>query len=347
MPNEIEPGEIITDQAHLRDLLMEAKRQAKTGTEPSEDAAANLVRMIANTRTAPGDIHHFKPDGSLHGTTKRTAAVVSEIDVRSELPAFGNPKHLISALPTGTEAGKVSTLDKSIVEASAVLSSGVQLIVCDLEEDNKPLSLGNGEIGWQKLNRRFDTIDRAPFELLDGEHEEVTPHAPSITSEFIDTTDMKVFGTRVELTRAEQRRFASQGVMAAEVLTSFALGFGSTLDEMFLGARLTAPVPPWSLAALAAAGYDVPAVRAVVGTAATGAVVEPVTSELRVHGLPARMTAAMAETLVLVPSRSAIAIDSKIRVIAQRADKNGGLALTAIASAIPVLGASDVWQVTA
>lgn len=327
MPNDIETGSKVTVR--------------------TPDAAASLARQLANTRTAPGDIAHWNDDGSLRGVTPRTAATVDVIDIRSELPAVADPRHLIAALPSGTDAGKVSRLDTIITASSAVLSSGAHLIVCDLKEDTKPLSLGNGEIGFQNLERRFDTIDRAGFALIDGDHEELTPHVPRITSRLIDTTGMKVLGTRVELTRAEQRRFASEGVMAAEVLTSFALGLGSALDKLYLEALLVSQPPAWSLAALAAAGYDVTAVRALVGTAAAGAVVEPVTSELRVSGLPARMTDAMSETLMLVPARSAIAIDTEIRIIAQRVGKHGGMALTALASAVPIVDAASAWQVSA
>lgn len=309
------------------------------------DAAASLARQIAGTRAAPGDIIHYNSDNTVRGVTSRTAAVVDVIDVRSELQPAADPRRLIAALPGGPDAGQVTRLDTSIVAASAVLSSGANLVVCDLAEENAPLALGNGEIGWERRERRFDTIDRAPFTFIDGEDEELVPHSARITSRLIDTTGMKLVGTRVELTRQEQRMFASEGVMAAEVLTSFALGLGAALDRLYLDALLVSLPPAYSLAAVAAAGYGVGALRAIVGSAAAGAVVEPITSELRVSGLPARMTAAMAETLVLIPARSAIAIDSDIRIIAQRIGKNGGLALTALASAIPLVDAGSAWAV--
>lgn len=310
------------------------------------NAADSLVQYLAGARTAQGDIIHYNHDNTVRGVTARTAATVGVINILSELPKPADPRHLIGDLPAGTEAGKVSRLDTSIVANSAVLSSGAHLIVCDLEENSKAIPMEKGGIAFQNTERYFDIIDRAPFTLIDGEHEELAPNSPRITSRLIDTTGMKVLGTRVELTRAEQRRFASEGVMAAEVLTSFALGLGAALDRLYLDALLVSLPPAYSLAALAAAGFDVTAARALVGTAAAGAVVEPTTSELRVSGLPARMTAAMAETLVLVPARSAIAIDSEIRIIAQKTGKHGGLALTALASAIPIVDAASAWAVS-
>lgn len=347
MPNKIEAEANITDEDPVRGLLANAQRRAGNGAGRPSDAAASFASQIARTRTAPGDIIHYNNDNTVRGVTARTAAIVDVIDIRSDFQHAADPQHLMSALPKGTEPGKVSRLDASILAASSVLSSGVHLVIRDLKADSKPLPLGSGQIGWQTQERRFDIIDPAPFSLIDGELEELVALSPRITSRVIDTSGMKLLGTRVELTRQEQRYFASEGVMAGEVLTSFALGLGAALDKLYLDALLSSLPPAFSLAALAAAGHDVAAVRCLVGTGATGAVVEPVTSELRVGGLPARMTSAMNETLVFVPTRSAMAIDSDIRIIAQRVGISGGLALTALASAIPIVDAASAWQVAA
>ena len=334
------------------DLLNQIAATQQRGVQPQPaamkgDAVASLIHQLASTRNAPGDIVHFNNAGDVRGVTPRVPAAVGYLDIRSNVPSAADPQHLMGALPSGTDAGKVSRLDTGIVAASAVLSSGAHLVVCDMAEENKPLSLGNGEIGWERRERRFDLIDRAPFTVMAGDGDELVPHPPRITSRLIDTSGMKVIGTRVELSRQAQRQFASEGVMAAEVLTSFALGLGAALDKLYLEALLLSSLPAWSLAALAAAGYDAAAVRALVGTAAAGAVVEPVSSELRVSGLRARMTDAISETLALVPARSAIAIDAEIRIITQQTGKQGGLALTALASAIPVVDAGSAWQVAA
>lgn len=341
------------------DLLNQIAATQQRGVQPQQaaikgDAVATLIHQLASTRNAPGDIVHFNNAGDVRGVTPRVPAAVGYLDIRSDIPPAADPQHLLGALPSGTDAGKVSRLDTSIAAASAVLSSGAHLVVCDTAEENKPLSLGNGEIGWERRERRFDLIDRAPFTMIAGDGDELVPHPPRITSRVIDTSGMKVIGARVELSRAAQRQFASEGVMAAEVLASFALGIGAALDKLYLDALLASLPPAFSLAALAATGFDVPAARALIGTNATGAsitahgnLVALALMSVTDGGIPARMTAAMAETLVLVPARSAIAIDAEIRIITQQTGKQGGLALTALASAIPVVDAGSAWQVAA
>lgn len=331
-----------SDAVPVRALTSPRPAMAGLASGPPETAVSALTALFGSARKAPGDIVHFNGNGDVRGTTPRRAAVVSHIDLRSEFPAL-DLASFRDHLPAGTQAGRVTTFDAALLASSAVLQSGVHLILW--QDEAKPVA-NSGGLAFETNDVRFDLIKPAVWQHVDGEDLSGAP--PSIISKPVDMTDAHSLGVRVELTRAEQRQFARDDEMASEILCSFALGLGRALDQQFLKSVVRYDPDQFSLAKIAASGFRANDARGIIGRNATGAAIEPAGGNLHVGGIPAEFSDTVAETTVLIGNRHAIAVDSEIRVICERTSIDGGLALTAWASVLPILGdTSALWKVAA
>ena len=84
--------------------------------------------------------------------------------------------------------------------------------------------------------------------------------------------------------------------------------------------------------------------RGIVGTTGTGATVE--NGVLRVSGIPSELSDQTADTFVGAFDRSAIAVMDEIRVLVERIDVNGKMAVTCWLDAMPLVpDAGFFWSV--
>ena len=284
----------------LRNLIADAQRQHSTS-------------VILDHH---GDVRHVLP---------KAAASVSSLKLRElSLPPFIASQGLNQVrVPVGTEAGKKTTFDKVLLESSRVAQAGARIILVKEADDAIPVP--GGGIALQRRNAGYTLIEAANFAVVpDGD--ELANSTLPIYRDLIDLETIPALGFRVALTRAEQKAYES-GQLADSALVSIALGIARAADATLLSAIVAGNPAAFSLGAAAALGVEFAELRALVGTAGTGAIPGQ-DGTLRAAGVLAELTPTIAETIAGTFNRAAVAVHEDIRLVAERTNTRGELILT-------------------
>lgn len=284
----------------LKRLLEDAKRQSAASA----------------TYDQTGAVRHIIP--------KAPASVLSRSIRELSLPPFlaSQGLHQVRA-PQGTEAGKQTTFSSVLLQASRVSQAGARIILVN-EADNA-ISVPGGGIALQKRNAGYTLVEAANFAVVaDGAN--VADSSLPVYRDLIDLDTIPSYGFRVALSRAEQKAY-EDGELADNALVSIALGIARAADAVLLSAIAASTPANFSLGAAAALGVEFAELRALVGTAGTGAAVGQ-DGILRAAGVLAELTPVTAETIVGSFSRAAVAVHEDIRLVAERTNKQGELILT-------------------
>ncbi|WP_188818757.1 HK97 family phage prohead protease [Novosphingobium indicum] len=342
--------------AHRRNMTL----MAAQASEPTN----RLQSVLDSARTAPGDIMIFNDDGSVRGTHKRPAAAMDIGSIRQwDVPAFaGDPLRLVhEAMPTGREAGKSTKIDAALLNGSLCRAAGAKLIVVPSASEGKVVG---GELVFQRKDIRFDVVQPTEFtRVTDGD--EIAVSELPIDRQAVDLDYMPTYAVRIELSRQEQKQYA-EGQLAASAMASITMGLARAADFVLLQTILWNNPEAFSLSKAAEAGLRFQELRAVVGTSANNAVIGPngrliafadkstvagTDGELielplpapSTGGIEAELTDTMTETVVGAFGNSAIAIHEDIRMLADRRNVNGDLALTVFANMEALLPRTDVF----
>lgn len=299
-----------------------------------EDAKRQSAASATYDQT--GAVRHIIP--------KAPASVLSRSIREMSLPPFLASQGLHQVrVPLGTEAGKKSTFSSVLLQASRVSQAGARIILVNEADD--AISVLGGGIALQKRNAGYTLVEAANFAVV-ADGADVADSALPVYRDLIDLDTMPSYGFRVALSRAEQKTY-EDGELADNALVSIALGIARVADAVLLSAIAAATPANFSLGAAAALGVEFAELRALVGTAGTGAAVGQ-DGTLRAAGVLAELTPATADTIVGSFSRAAVAVHEDIRLVAERTNKQGELILTCWMNAqalLPLPGA--FWKVGA
>ncbi len=287
-----------------------------------------------------------EPSGYFPAPMKRSLIVpLRTTNLVGLFDADGNLTHT----PAGALAGEVVTLHGGIIANSRVAQAGAHVILRTESSNAFQVGKTSDAVVFERTPSRFVNIDAASFATVaeDADAPAVAlssiVHAADLTAAW-DGATMKAFS--MELKRSDLHRVKTDELLA-EVMTAITLGVARAADALLLSAITAATPDAFTLASLASRGLRFGDVRALSGTAATGAAVGA-DGVLRVAGVPAELTANMAGTLVGAWDRAGVAVNDEITVIFERVDPNGRLALSVFATMLPVVpDASVFWKVSA
>lgn len=284
-----------------------------------------LRQLLDSAKNQLGYSTSYNQDGSVRHVTDKAAASVSTFSMRElDMPAFlsGEGLHKVHC-PMGAAAGKRSSFSDAVLGGSRVLRAGAKPILVRMAQDAIPVA---GEVlAFQKQDTSFAVIEAAKFAfVLDGTQLAASPLP--VYREFLETDLIKTYGFRVELTRAEQRQYA-EGQLADTVLASMAMGVSRLVDAVLLSAIVSSAPATFTLGGAAAVGVEFGELRALVGTAGTGATIGQ-DGTLRAAGVPAELTPDTAPSIVGAFNRSAVAIMDDMTLVAERIGRDGDQAIT-------------------
>jgi len=297
-----------------------------------------IANLLASAKNQLGYVASHDATGGVRHIQEKAAASVARHSLRAmELPTFAADPLRIVHMPVGTEAGKKTKLSDAVLAGSRAAAAGARLVLIPAAAE--PITAGNGEVYFTKRETRFDVIDAADFAVVTDAADVTTSDLP-VHRALVDLETMPALGFRVDLSRRDQKAYAD-GQLADTALASIALGLARAADQVLLAAIVASTPSAFTLAKAATAGFEFSELRALVGTAGTGAAVGQ-DGTLRAAGVMAELTPDAAATVVGSWSRAAIAVHEEITLTAERIDVNGGLTLTCwtnIQALLPLPGA--------
>lgn len=284
-----------------------------------------LLKLIEDAKRQMGASVIYDHAGEVRHVMPKVPASVSSLNLRElSLPPFLASQGLNQVrVPVGTEAGKKTTFSSVLLESSRVSQAGARIILVNEADD--AIGIPGGGIALQRRNAGYTLIEAANFAVVpDGD--ELANSSLPIYRDLIDLETIPSLGFRVALSRAEQLAYEG-GQLADSALASIALGIARAADTSLLSAIVAGNPAAFSLGAAAALGVEFAELRALVGTAGSGASVGQ-DGTLRAAGVLAELTPTIAETIAGTFNRAAVAVHEDIRLVAERTNKQGELILT-------------------
>lgn len=312
-----------------------------------------LLNLLTDARRALGYSETSNPDGSVRYVLPKPAASVATLSLRAlDLPAPPKPTglHLVHA-PRGEAAGRVTKLPAAVAQRSRAVTAGARLFVVEAATQPVQPAYINGQAQnapiavTRRAGGRFTLVEAASLALTpDGDN--LVPGTLPFHSEVVDLDTMPAYGASFTLTRAQQHDY-NDAELADAALASLAMGIGRACDQALLAAIVAGTPAAFTLGAAAAKGFEFQELRALVGTAGTGATIGQ-DGTLRAGGVVAELTPDTTATVVGAWNRAGVAVADDVRVIAERTGKNGDLRITAWANIEPMLPlAGCFWTVSA
>jgi len=260
------------------------------------------------------------------------AGSVGVLGLRELVPTIpgDNPAMVNGPKAYNRPAGEQETLSATIAQSSRVVQAGCRLIPVQTPPTD-------GELSWRRAGA-FNVISGADFVQGDETNPLVGQDLP-YTSENIIMDDLEHYGLRLELSRKELNH-DFPGEINARIVNAIARGLPELVDRIvlekleaeMLAANGGTSLPAFSLAAAASKKLRFGELGAIVGTDATGAQYED--GRLRVSGVPAELTGENANTFIGAFDRCAVAIYDDIRVLVERLNVDGSIAITCWVDAI-------------
>lgn len=296
-----------------------------------KNAAGDFSKILTQAKREIGYRDHGLVDGQNPGTrSQRAAATGGFMDLRElNMPALVDGAGSTRALAgRDVPAGKLLTLDASLIDNSRVARAGAKIIVAAERPAPK-----NDVGAFYADAGEFVLIEAATFAAVnDGDDATdatlpfhtasiVWPDAPSIA--FTATIDRKT---------QKNTTYDLEGALVKAIV----LGLAREADRVLLAAIIAATPTAFTLAKAATRGLEFAELRALIGTAGTGATVGE-DGTLRAAGVRGELTPTIAGTVIGSFTRAAVAIHPEIRVVAKRLNVVGELEMTVFASMLPLI----------
>lgn len=220
---------------------------------------------------------------------------------------------------------------------SSVARAGARILVAQVA----PTEVREGIQLMFHQDQLLRSVDPAPFALVaDGAAAASSPH-PTHDSQF-EWTNCPSYAFRTLISRADRRSIGGDGLRAA-VMIAILKGLGELADKLMLQAILATTPSTFSLGAAAARFAKFDELRALIGTAGTGAAVGQ-DGTLRAEGIMAELTGGATDTVIGRFTRTAVAIRPELAVHAHRINNNGDTEITVFCNAQAVVSnAHDFW----
>lgn len=259
--------------------------------------------------------------------------------------------------PIATPAGEILTLAGALAANSRAIKAGAHLVI-ENPNDVQPINGLPGAVS--RLVQQFTAVEAAPFSFVLEDAEAPASELPAYRR-LIEWGKAKPYAARFEIKKS-QRHAIGDDQIAAELLASIVLGIARAADAAFL-AELAALddlglIAPFTIGAAAAQGLTFQELRAIIGTAGNGAMVNAdgalaalpftPTAGYQAGGIPADLAAGTAATYLGAYNRAGLAVAEEIPVTVARVDKAGTLAVTAWVNVLPLIPQpAKFWKVAA
>ncbi|MXK57953.1 hypothetical protein GRT41_15845 [Burkholderia pseudomallei] len=335
--------------SHLSDAQVRAQLEAHGATAGQRyTAQSNPVAQAAEVAMRAMGFHeHFTPgiDEPKRIPTPAVGSGGMSLDRALSLAGAADGVYGLNMVP----AGETNDLDpRSVIEAnSRVVTAGARLIIA--HKKPRPIydpQSGNNHPGFYEETALVRHVDPAAFAtVVDGADAALSPFPIHDASFAWGSTPHQAF--HVKSTRAQHR-----AVGGAELNDAFMVailrGLGELADQLLLNAILAATPAAFTFGAAAARHAKYDELRALVGTAGTGAGIAG-DGSFRAGGVFAELTAATDKTVVGLFNRAAIAFRPELSVHVKRLNVVGDTELTVFANAQAVVPnpAGDFWTVNA
>ncbi|WP_367394982.1 hypothetical protein [Cupriavidus sp. Agwp_2] len=300
----------------------------------------SLSALLARARTEQAAVQHIAAGMDMpHAVTSKPAALSQFFDLRElSLPSLLNADGIVTSAPAGEPAAKTTSVSASVIANSLVAKAGAHVIVAA----ERPAPVVN-ELALYRDAGALVIVDPAAFgTVADGAN--ATTSALPVKSAAITWGDAPNIAFSTAITR-RQRKDSGYDVEAA-VAHAIVLGLARAADKALLSAIVTAlaAAPTFTLGAAAAHGLEFAELRALIGTAATGAAIGQ-EGTLRAAGVLGELTPTIAETVIGSFARAGVAIHPEIAVHAKRTSLAGNLELTVFANMLPLVpDATAFWK---
>lgn len=323
----------------------------KTFTRATGATVAGLAEIIELAQRQLGyDAHTPIGAQDVTWTRKKIAGTNGTINLRSLLPEIVGSPSRPSVATTNRAAGEAMTLGQALLMNSRCAQAGAAVIALPEQKLIAGAALQEVPAGMRVIEpANFAAI---PLDALTDEGTVATSALADIVTEGTLQRDiMTQRAFRIRLPRSDMRDIGEAQIIA-EALHSIALGLGRAVDQTLLAAIIAATPavytnqPVGTASTAAARGLRWSDLSAIVGTAGAGATVDG--GQLYVGGVPAELSADMAETLVGAFDRFGVVVSPEIEVLAERIDATGGVTLTCwidMQALLPDL--ANVWAVGA
>ena len=273
-------------------------------------------------------------------------------------PAFGARSAAENLGPELTpaqrrEAGRVLTLRETLLEQSLAFRLGTTLIPLPMGEEAFPLR-GRGRdgvtIGLGEHPGEFSTVEAASFSEQASEGAEWSVSAVPASRLEIKRDDLRIFGWSTEVTRREMSE-RGRRVVGEEIALGIVHGLAKLADHLLFDELDPGAMTDFAPGLAASAGLHWNELRAIIGTAGTGALTERgdlYVSAGQDFAVPAAFTGEIAESIVGAWGRTAIAFADEISVVVDRHNLAGNLSVTAFLGAKGLIpDASKFWTIGA
>lgn len=268
---------------------------------------------------------------------ERLPAVNGQLSLtRDYLPGLVSSDGRIYRTPNASTAAEEVQLSTALVQHSRVARAGSLVIPYSGNIQGIPTGK-KGDMAVVSRPGQFVTVDPALFAAADEVTGDIALSALPSHEAQIDMDASVSRAVRFEVTRSDQKR-KGMDQLSSEIMTAIALGIGRLVDRELcaaIRAAMGATPASFTLATAAAAGLRFEELRALVGSAASGASVE--NGILRAGGVQAELTADMVETTVGAWDRSAVAVSDDISLLIERRDTSGKLAVTCWLEVLPLV----------
>lgn len=304
----------------------------------TRNAAIDLSKILKQGEREIGYSDHGLVEGqNPRVRTQRAAATGGFMDLREmTMPALIDANGVTRAL-AGKDvlAGKLIALDATLIQNSRVAQAGAKIIVA--AERPAP----SNDIGaFYSDAGEFVLVEAATFEAVADGVDATTAALPFHTATIV-WPDAPSIAFTTKITRKVQKNTTYD--FESALIKALALGLAQAADKTLLTAIMAATPTAFTLAKAAARGLEFAELRALIGTAATGATVGE-DGTLRAAGVRGELTPSTASTVIGSFTRAAVAIHPQIRVVAKRLNVMGELELIVFASMLPLVpDASAFW----
>jgi hypothetical protein len=307
------------DCARQRDEL---ETLLRAGSQPTQSARSapmqHVIReLIEQAKSARGGIPHFDGNGEVRAVTPRTPAASGTLRLADAFPVpSGNlARSLNSAAAQGQAPGSVNTFGSAVLNDSRFLQAGGRLVSFEPVKETV-----GGAMAFAQRPARFEILT-APSVAILPDGDDVAVGSLPIESALVNLSDAPNRAVFFNLTRAQQKS-RPEAEWDFLVAHSLGLALARSCDEVALGAIAAGASSTWSLASAAARGHRVADLRAIAGTSAAGATFAP-DGTLRVAGIRAEITNAIAATVAGSFSRAAVALHDSMHLIVKRNSVEG------------------------
>lgn len=304
-----------------------ATRDEKRQAHRAIPAVTVLREAIAEAQRSQGAVPHI-PQGFTEPTSylKRQAASLRTLTLDSTTVAVGRDGK-ISVGSAANSAGEQITIAESIFRNSRAAQAGMGI---ELWPHLEPVHIETGSetkvMAMVKQPKAFAVVNPAELSLIPDDDDMTVSDLPLFLAS-IDRDNQKSYGVTYKLSRRQQKMRGEEQT-AAEVLTAIFTGLSRIVDKLALEAILANTPENFTLAKAAAAGVRFADLRAMIGTAGTGAMVRQ-DGQLVAAGVPGELTNVTTQTVIGQFDRALAMLGTDMSVLVNRLNTNGDMTISA------------------